>query len=159
MDVPHHSLKTTVYSTISLAVLLCISAEQCIFAPCIQHSSSSLILSTGQFWNIDVSLERYNDTIVKELFNRDSVNPHYVIHLDPPAPAEKRSLVGELYHKQWDRSYKPCLYAGSVQGGAGNDELKPVGTVIEGSYTDYIASGPFKHAEKFNRFNKDLCGV
>jgi collagen type VI alpha len=113
----------------------------------------------GQFWNIDVSLERYNDTIVKELFNRDSVNPHYVIHLDPPAPAEKRSLVGELYHKQWDRSYKPCLYAGSVQGGAGNDELKPVGTVIEGSYTDYIASGPFKHAEKFNRFNKDLCGV
>ena len=115
------------------------------------------MISAGQFWNIDVSLERYNDTIVKIVYGIDTVNPHYIIHLDPPAPAEKRSLVGELYHQQWDMSRKYCLYVGSNQGGAGVDSIKPVGTVVEGTYTDYITNGPFEHSEKFNRFDSSAC--
>lgn len=104
----------------------------------------------GQFWNIDVALEKFNDTA-------DEPFPHYIVHLRPPAPAQARSFVGELYSTKWDNTPEPCIYVGSNQAGTGRSDLPPLGTIVEGAYDDYIVGGAFDYTYQFTRFESESC--
>lgn len=107
-------------------------------------------LPAGQFWNIDVALEKFNDTA-------DEPFPHYIVHLRPPAPAQARSFVGELYSTKWDNTPEPCIYVGSNQAGTGRSDLPPLGTIVEGAYDDYIVGGAFDYTYQFTRFESESC--
>ena len=68
----------------------------------------------------------------------------------PQAPL--RSFLADYYNFVWDNSYRPCLYAGSSQGGA-IENVEPNDSVIEGKYTDYEVGSLFDFHFKYNRLN------
>ena len=54
------------------------------------------------------------------------------------ASGEQRRFFAHLYGCTWDQKQKPCLYAGSSQGGRPMEVPSLRGSVIEGHYKDYI---------------------
>ena len=66
--------------------------------------------------------------------------------------ASLRSFLANYYSIVWDGSTKPCLYAGSSQGGSIAD-VEPNDPVIEGNYREYEASSLFGSHFKYNRLN------
>ena len=62
-----------------------------------------------------------------------------------------RSFVAHFDEQRWDRTKKPCLYAGNRQAGPAA-EVKNDGTVIEGEYQDYEVS----HLLSINLKNPDF---
>ena len=64
------------------------------------------------------------------------------MEVDPPqSPA--RTFVAELYRRTWERTLKPCLYAGNSQGGL-ISEVAGDASVIEGEYFEYeVTDGIF----------------
>ena len=52
---------------------------------------------------------------------------------------------------------KPCLYVGSSQGSRMSDIPGPIGTVIEGSYLDYLVPGLLASDFKFSKFQNSFC--
>lgn len=112
---------------------------------------------SGQFWNIDVALEKLNETFDAVLKQNEGALPHYIIHLRPPAPAQARSFVGEMFTKKWDSTPEPCIYVGSNQAGTGRSDLLPLGTIVEGIYSDYIVKGAFDYNYLFTRFESESC--
>ena len=111
----------------------------------------------GQFWNVDVALEKFNETHDELLKQMEGSYPHYIVHLRPPDPAQTRSFVGELYTTKWDNTHEPCIYVGSNQAGTGRSDLLPLGTVVEGAYSDYIMGGAFEYNYQFTRFESESC--
>lgn len=59
---------------------------------------------SGQFWNIPVTVEKYNGPLRPDLessFNRDIL---YLITITPNTEGgEMRSFLGELHDASWDR--------------------------------------------------------
>ena len=68
--------------------------------------------------------------------------------------AQLRSFLADHYNLVWDESFKPCLYAGSSQGGSISD-VEPNDPVIEGSYHEYEVNSLFDHQFKYNRLNRN----
>ena len=70
-----------------------------------------------------------------------------------------RSFVADLFHYTWDHTLKPCLYAGSSQGGSISPvDALPNDPVIEGSYNEYeITDGIFGSRFKYNRLQNRNC--
>ena len=75
----------------------------------------------------------------------------------PQAPA--RSFITDLYRSTWDNTLKPCLYAGSSQGGPLFEVVDgPNDPVIEGEYSEYeVADGIFGRNFKYNRLLATAC--
>ncbi|XP_065884189.1 uncharacterized protein [Dysidea avara] len=105
----------------------------------------------GQFWNIPVTAV----PIVTDALGNDT-NPYSITVDHPQAPV--RSFVADLYHRTWDRSLDPCLYAGNSQGGPISELDDPNDSVIEGEYSDYeVADGIFGRDFKHNRLLTTSC--
>ena len=68
----------------------------------------------------------------------------------PQAPL--RSFLADYYGHVWDGSPKPCLYAGSSQGGPISD-VEPNDSVIEGDYFQYEVGSLFDSNFRYNRLN------
>ena len=74
-----------------------------------------------------------------------------------PSTATSRSFAAVLSHGTWERTLKPCLYAGNAQGGlisevAGDD------SVIEGDYFEYtVEDGIFGTNFAYNRLEARTC--
>lgn len=100
----------------------------------------------GQFWNIDVTAHP-SDTSLGE-----GTVP-YVVNVKHPQ-ARLRSFLADHYSHVWDGSPKPCLYAGSSQGGSISD-VEPNDPVIEGNYHEYEVNSLFDYQFKYNRLNSN----
>ena len=99
----------------------------------------SIIMCVGQFWNMDVTAHS-SDTSLGE-----GTLP-YVVNVKHPQ-AQLRSFLADHYSHVWDGSPKPCLYAGSSQGGSISD-VEPHDPVLEGSYHEYEVNSLFDHQFK-----------
>ena len=72
---------------------------------------------------------------------------------DPP-----RQFVAELFHRTWDKSLKPCLYAGDGQGASVfNPTLTPNDPVIAGTFRDYQVSDMFASDFVYNKLEQRNC--
>ena len=78
------------------------------------------------------------------------------MEVDPPqSPA--RTFVAELYRRTWERTLKPCLYAGNSQGGP-ISEVAGDASVIEGEYFEYeVTDGIFGTSFTYNRLLPRPC--
>ena len=109
------------------------------------------MLPTGQFWNIPVTAT--GPVIIPSL--GDAYN---VTVLSFPE-ASARTFVAALFQRTWDRTLKPCLYAGNAQGGP-ITEVPGVDSVIEGEYFEYaVADGIFGSNFTYNRLQNRTCPV
>ena len=77
----------------------------------------------------------------------------YRVTVDPPEAAAARTFVADLIGCTWDKTPKPCLYAGNSQGGG------PVGSsVIESKYFEYkVTDGIFGSKFTCNRLETRTC--
>ena len=82
----------------------------------------------------------------------NNLNVMYSVTVDPPQAAA-RTFVADLIGLTWDKTPKPCLYAGNSQGGG------PVGnSVIEGKYFEYeVTGGMFGSNFTYNRLETRTC--
>ena len=64
--------------------------------------------------------------------------------------ASLRSFLASYHSIVWDGSTKPCLYAGSSQGGSITN-VEPNDSVIEGNYPEYEVDELFGSSFKYNR--------
>ena len=101
---------------------------------------------TGQFWNIDVTAYPSTNSL------GEGTVPYVVNVKHPQAPL--RSFLANYYSIVWDGSPKPCLYAGSSQGGSITD-VEPNDPVIEGNYREYEVTSLFGSHFKYNRLNSN----
>jgi len=108
---------------------------------------------SGQFWNVPVSVRNFTETFTT---NDSRVTP-YIVAVDYPQ-TPRREFVAELFHRTWDKSLKPCLYAGDGQGGQVFDQtLTPNDPVIAGIYLDYEVSDLFASDFEFNKLLPGIC--
>lgn len=108
------------------------------------------LFSVGQFWNIPVTATYIGKSL--------SFDIPYRVTVYPPKRSP-RTFVADLYHRTWDLSVKPCLYAGNSQGGQistlDNDD-----SVIEGTYVDYqVTDGIFGASFNYNRLESHSCPI
>jgi predicted secreted protein len=108
----------------------------------------------GQFWNIDVSAEKY--TVTEE----DRISPsdtHFAITVRPPSGSVRR-FFADIHPETWDLENRHCLYAGSGQGGRTYEVPSLPDTVIEGRYSYYKTddSDLFQCAYRYSRF-ESVC--
>ncbi len=61
-----------------------------------------------------------------------------------------RSFLGNLVPRTWDGSNEACIYVGNGQGGPSGEKAL-LGSVIEGSYTDYITDSLFDTTFEYDR--------
>lgn len=86
----------------------------------------------------------------------DSRVTPYVVTVDhPDDPA--RQFVAELFQRTWDKSMKPCLYAGDGQGGSILDPVTPNDPVIAGTFRDYKVSDIFSSDFIYNKLQRRNC--
>ena len=112
-----------------------------------------IVYVTGQFWSVPVSVRNFTGASTT---NDSRITP-YIVAVDYPQ-APRREFVAELYHRTWDKSLRPCLYAGDGQGGQVFDTtLTPNDPVIAGDYLDYEVSDIFASDFMFNRLLPDTC--
>ena len=83
----------------------------------------------------------------------DPRNTHYAVTVTAPA-GDTRRFFAWRHHRTWDRENQTCLYAGDSQGNVPYEVTSLSGSVIEGTYDEYIVSGglfatDYKH-EKFD---------
>ena len=105
----------------------------------------------GQFWNIPVTAT--GPITVPSLPNIGAI---YNVTVNPPEAAA-RTFVAALFHRTWDRTLKPCLYAGTGQGGP-ITEVAGEDSVIEGDYFDYaVTDGIFGSNFTYNRLEIRAC--
>ena len=123
----------------------------------LMYSTFIECVNSGQFWNVDVTLDKFNETFDRILQERDGSVPHYIVTLLPPPPSTERSFIAELYNMEWDGTRRNCLYAGSNQAGSASGKIQPLGTVIEGNFRDYKVSEAFASDFEFSQFDSDSC--
>ena len=87
----------------------------------------------------------------------NNTSPYTITVNHPQAPP--RSFVADLYHRTWDRTLKPCLYAGSSQAGPISEVVgAPNDSVIEGEYFEYeVEDGIFGRDFIYNRLLATSC--
>ena len=74
-----------------------------------------------------------------------------------PLQSPARTFVAELYRRTWERTLKPCLYAGNSQGGP-ISEVADDASVIEGEYFEYeVTDGIFGTSFTYNRLLPRPC--
>lgn len=71
---------------------------------------------------------------------------------DPP-----REFVAELFQRTWEKSMKPCLYAGDGQGGRLFEPVTPNDPVIAGTFRDYAVSDLFGSDFIYNKLQQRNC--
>lgn len=105
----------------------------------------------GQFWNVPVNATGPIEAI-------PGIDVPFLVTVDHPL-APPRSFVADLFSHTWDRMSKPCLYAGSSQGGSISTVSSiPDDSVIEGSYFEYeVADGIFGSSFKYNHLYSRSC--
>ena len=113
-----------------------------------------LFVIAGQFWNIDVSAEKY--TVTEE----DRISPsdtHFAITVRPPSGSVRR-FFADIHPETWDLENRHCLYAGSGQGGRTYEVPSLPDTVIEGRYSYYKTddSDLFQCGYRYSRF-ESVC--
>jgi hypothetical protein len=112
----------------------------------------------GQFWNIPVDVRHYNTQLSQSLQDDFDVTNLYQITVFPVSGGVPRRFIGELFHRNWSKSLKRCIYAGNSQG-ASLADIKggPQDSVIEGNYKDYaVPGGLLKTDFTFNQFQSSL---
>lgn len=80
----------------------------------------------------------------------------YVVRVDHPDDPPRR-FVAELFERTWDKSRRPCLYAGDGQGGSILDPVTPNDPVIAGTFRDYIVSDLFSDDFVYNKLLDRDC--
>ena len=106
-----------------------------------------LLFTPGQFWNVPVTA---NAT------NHSDIDMPYRVTVDPPEGI-RRSFLADLYHRVWDLTIRPCLYAGNSQGGP-ISEIENDDAVIEGEYSNYeVSDGIFGASFDYNRLESRPC--
>lgn len=80
----------------------------------------------------------------------------YVVRVDH-ADDPPREFVAELFQRTWDKSSKPCLYAGDGQGGRILGPVTPNDPVIAGTYRDYRVSSLFDNNFIYNKLEQRNC--
>lgn len=108
-------------------------------------------LPTGQFWNIPVSADIFTGNLTT-----DSPVTPYVVTVDHPDDPP-RQFVAELFERTWDKSRRPCLYAGDGQGGSIFDPVTPNDPVIAGTFRDYEVSSLFGSDFVYNKLEERDC--
>ena len=104
----------------------------------------------GQFWNIPVTATGPISPPPANITNAFRVT---VV----PRISSPRSFVAALFKRTWDRTLKPCLYAGTSQGGP-IAEVANDASVIEGDYFEYqVSDGIFGTSFKHNRLQARPC--
>ena len=104
----------------------------------------------GQFWNIPVTVTGPVITGIP------SLNVTYNVTVSFPE-ATARTFVASLFQYTWDRTLKPCLYAGNAQGGP-ITEVAGDESVIEGKYFEYaVTDGIFGTNFTYNRLQNRTC--
>jgi len=110
----------------------------------------------GQFWNIPVSVERFEG----QVRGGYSAISRYTISL--ATNNDSRKYTGKLRIHNWLMKNEPCLYVGDKQSGpvyevVGGDPNDPV---IQGKYTDYQVPDAFSEDKySFGLFREDKCVV
>ena len=108
------------------------------------------LLFIGQFWNIPVTATGPISPPIANITNAFRVRVE-------PQLSQPRSFVAELFQRTWDRTLKPCLYAGNSQGGP-ISEVANDASVIEGEYFEYkVADGIFGTRFTYNRLQARAC--
>ena len=108
------------------------------------------MLFIGQFWNIPVTATGPITPPPNNITNAYRVRVES--RLIPP-----RSFVAELFKCTWDRTLKPCLYAGNSQGGP-ISEVANDASIIQGEYFEYkVAGGIFGTSFTYNRLQGHPC--
>ena len=108
------------------------------------------MLFIGQFWNIPVTVTGPITPSPNDITNayRVRVEPRLI----PP-----RSFVAKLFKRTWDRTLKPCLYAGNSQGGP-ISEVANDASIIQGGYFEYkVADGIFGTSFTYNHLQGRPC--
>ena len=104
----------------------------------------------GQFWNIPVTA---TGPITPPPIN---ITNAYRVRVEPRL-IPPRSFVAELFQRSWDRTLKPCLYAGNSQGGPFS-EVANDASIIQGEYFEYeVADGIFGTSFTYNRLQGRPC--
>ena len=101
----------------------------------------------GQFWNIEVTAEKYNVT------TEDKISPapgHYAVTVN--VNGDTRRFFAWKAPRTWDRKSMNCLYSGDAQGGVLYEVTSLSGSVIEGTYKEYRVSSLFDPEYKYEMF-------
>ena len=110
-----------------------------------------LVVYVGQFWNVKVEAERYNVTA------EDKISPapgHYAVTVNAP-DGTTRTFFAWKHQHTWDKKSMTCLYSGDAQGGQVYEVTSLTGTVIEGSYNEYIVRSLFSPDYKYEMFDSN----
>ena len=108
------------------------------------YLSSSL---AGQFWSIPVSVQPYTPVEAPP----DSEKSYFNVTVTPQ-DSKPRSTLGDTFLRTWDNSKETCVYVGNSQGGPSGEFFNQLsGSVIEGSYKDYMVEGIFDTEFKYSR--------
>ena len=103
---------------------------------------------TGQFWNVPVT------AVGPIIPPPDGIDVAYNVTVEYPGVPARR-FVGDLYHRVWDRTLRPCLYVGNSQGGPISEIDSD--SVIEGEYFEYEVTEIFGFDDEHNRFDSSPC--
>lgn len=92
-----------------------------------------------------------------EPFSNDSRVTPYIVSVDHPDDPP-REFTAELFQRTWDKTAKPCLYAGDGQGArVYNPTLTSNDPVIAGTYLDYEVSNLFASDFVYNKLEQRNC--
>ena len=105
----------------------------------------------AQFWNVDVSAEKYTVTDGDRI---EPSNNHFAVTVRPPK-GDARRFFAEIHPMTWDMKKKHCLYAGSGQGGKIYEVPSLPNPVIEGRYFNYQMKGLFATRYQYSRFTSE----
>ena len=105
----------------------------------------------GQFWNIKVEAEKYNVTA------DDKISPaenHYAVTVNTSGAT--RRFFAWRFNRTWEKKRQTCLYAGDAQGNVLYEVTSLSGSIIEGTYDEYIVSSLFATDYKYEVFDS-MC--
>ena len=114
-----------------------------------------LLPSTGQFWNIPVSVTPYTGLL------RDGSQAQglFTARITTSGATEPRIFSGWLYRLTWEFEEGPCLYVGNKQSGP-IYEVTPNDGVIAETYKDYQVDSAFSEENyNFGLFSEERCGT
>ena len=114
--------------------------------------SFTINVLAGQFWNVPASVSEFTGNSVT---NDSRVTPYIVTVNHPDDPP--RQFFAELFQRTWDKSMKPCLYAGDGQGGRILGPVTPNDPVIAGTFRDYEVSSLFASDFVYNKLQQRNC--
>jgi len=117
-----------------------------------KHCTISILIYTGQFWNIPIDVVRYNQSI-------DGAMRSDAYTITVNYPDQRRQFVGFLYPLTWEYIERQCLYVGNGQGGPTEEVDNPNDPVLQGEYTDFIVNDIFGMEFKYTHFDSSRCSI